>query len=383
MPQPLSHPDLRRRNLSLLLGTLLRSGDTTRKQIEQDSGLSKATVSRLVDELIELGLVERAPATNEPQGRGRRPDSLSVPVGLGQVIGITFGVRRTVVLATDLACRGFYHEAVPTPQWESAEQAIAWLCERVAEARRHSDAPLRCVAIAVPARVVDGEIVHPPLSMSVLESHALAAELSEALDTEVVLDSDANMALSGLIAEGVIGEHEAPFLLNMGTVLTVASRRADGSTVRGHTDSFGNFSLIPFHWETGDSTLGSMLSTHGLEQYCERLGYELEQLPDLWERPEPRTEPVRRAFTEAVLNALRIVCITADPPLVLLVGRLMPLVDLVLPQVLERLGAEISELPRVLSLPLFGTSHSPAHGAVHIALDRVHAQLREQLLRGE
>src|SRR5690606_22253750 len=118
---------------------------------------------------------------------------------------------------------------VPTPQWESAEQAISWLCERVAEARRHSDAPLRCVAIAVPAHVVDGEIVHPPLSMSVLESHALAAELSEALDTEVVLDSDANMALSGLIAEGVIGEHEAPFLLNMGTVLTVASRRADGS----------------------------------------------------------------------------------------------------------------------------------------------------------
>lgn len=382
MPQPLSNPDLRRRNLSLLLDTLLRSGEATRKQIEIDSGLSKATVSRLVDELIDQGLVESGPTKGDMQGRGRRPDSLAIPASLGQVVGISFGVRRTVVRANDLANRDLFQGTEATPQLSSAAEAIAWLCERITEARSHSDAPLRCIAIAVPARVVDGEVVHPPLWMSILESHPIAAALSEIFNTEVVLDSDANMALAGLIAQEIVPATESQLLLNMGTVLTVAWRRRDGSFAQGRSDAFGNFSLVPFHWEGDDSTLGAMLSTYGLERFCEQTGVPLSGLPDLWEQPDTSNESARLAFVEALINTLRIICITLDPPTLLLVGRLMPLVESVMPEVTARLGAEISELPKILSLPLFGTSHSPAHGAVHIALTQVQTRLRDQLLLG-
>lgn len=380
MPQPLSNPDLRRRNLSLLLETLLRSGEATRKQIEIDSGLSKATVSRLVDELIDQGLVESGPTKGDMQGRGRRPDSLAIPASLGQVVGISFGVRRTVVRANDLANRDLFQGTEATPQLSSAAEAIAWLSSRISEARSQSDAPLRCIAIAVPARVVDGEIVHPPLWMSILESHSIATELSRVFDTEVIIDSDANMALAGLIAQEIVPAAESQLLLNMGTVLTVAWRRRDGSFAQGRSDAFGNFSLVPFHSAGGDSTLGAMLSTYGLERFCEQTGVPIDGLPDLWEQPDASNESARLAFIEALVNTLRIICITVDPPTLLLVGRLMPLVESVMPEVIARLGAEISELPRILSLPLFGTSHSPAHGAVHIALGHVQTRLRDQLL---
>lgn len=380
MPQPLSNPDLRRRNLSLLLDTLLRSGDATRKQIEQESGLSKATVSRLVDELIDQGLIESGPTRGEMQGRGRRPDSIAIPAHLGQVIGISFGVRRTVVRANDLAGRDLFQGTEATPQLAHADEAINWLCERIYEARSRSEAPLRCIAIAVPARVVDGEIVHPPLWMSILESHSIATALSRVFKTEVLIDSDANMALAGLIAQETVPASESQLLLNMGTVMTVAWRRRDGSFAEGRSDAFGNFSLVPFHSTAGDSTLGAMLSTHGLEQFCTQTGVPLAALPDLWERPDDSTQLARTAFTEALISTLRIICVTLDPPTLLLVGRLMPLVELVLPNVIARLSEEISELPKILSLPLFGTSHSPAHGAVHIALGRVQAELRNQLL---
>lgn len=382
MPQPLSNPDLRRRNLVLLLETLLQSGDSTRKRAEQLSGLSKATVSRLVDELIDLGLVESTPATDEALGRGRRPDYLSVPARLGQVIGISFGVRRTVVRANDLANRSLFHMTEATPEFASAKDVIAWLSEQIAAAQSHSTAPLRSIVIAVPARVVDGEISHPPLWMSVLESQPITARLTEIFRVRVALESDANMALAGLVAQGTAPQNEGQLLLNMGTVLTVACRRSDGSFVLGRSDAYGDFSLLPYHSAAGNSTLGAMLSTYGLERYCAQLGLGLSTLPELWEQDVRAHDIARTAFADALAQALRVLCVTIDPPLLLLVGRLTPLVERVLPEVIARLEREFSGLPTILSLPLFGTSYSPAHGAVHTALGHARAQLHDQLLRG-
>lgn len=384
-------PSERSRNLACVFGAALRLGTVTRSELITATGLSKATVARMVDELTSLDLLTATPQAGEPQGRGRRPAALAVSGNLGQVIGVSFGVRRVVVLSTDLAGHELFHKTHDTPAWETLPEAVSWLESIIAQARdRSGTAPLRRVVVAVPARIVNGaEISHPPLSMSPLEGAAFAAALAHRLDTEVALDSDANTALTGLLAEGLIPEAESSVLLNMGTALTVSQRRVDGSTAQGRSSAFGDLSLIPFHTPAGDSTLGDLLSRHGLERYCVQRGVPPEELSRLLAAPDPSAAPaspemstIQAVFLEAVLMALRIIVVTIDPQLVILAGRLFPLVERILPELLRRVAEELDDPPRIQSAALHGTTHSTAHGAARIALTHVQRALCEQVGSG-
>lgn len=62
--------DVRRRNLSLILQQLGQSGQTTRARLAEDTGLTKASVSSLVADLVSAGLVMEV-GLNRAAERGR------------------------------------------------------------------------------------------------------------------------------------------------------------------------------------------------------------------------------------------------------------------------------------------------------------------------
>ncbi|MER6303801.1 helix-turn-helix domain-containing protein, partial [Kitasatospora sp. NPDC001539] len=89
---PASQQDMRRQNLSLVLGAVAGHGPLSRADVAGRVGLTRAAVSSLVDELIGRGALTEAPAT--ASGRVGRPGrALTVndrgPAGLGLEIGIT------------------------------------------------------------------------------------------------------------------------------------------------------------------------------------------------------------------------------------------------------------------------------------------------------
>ncbi|MFI9330934.1 ROK family protein, partial [Kitasatospora sp. NPDC052868] len=93
---PASQQDMRRRNLSVVLGAVAAHGSLSRPLSRADVagrvGLTRAAVSSLVDELIGRGAL--AEAEIPPDGRVGRPGrALSVidegPAGLGLEIGVT------------------------------------------------------------------------------------------------------------------------------------------------------------------------------------------------------------------------------------------------------------------------------------------------------
>jgi len=92
---------VRRANLALVLGSLRESGARSRARLAGDLGLNKATVSSLVGELMERGLVREG---RPERGAVGRPGTIVELNGSGAFgIGAEINVNHVTTLAVDLA----------------------------------------------------------------------------------------------------------------------------------------------------------------------------------------------------------------------------------------------------------------------------------------
>ena len=98
---PARQPSLREHNLALVLGEVVATGELSRARIAAATGLTKATVSTLVDALVSGGLLhELGPAA--AVGAGRPGSSLALaagPVGIGLEINVDYLATCTVDLS--------------------------------------------------------------------------------------------------------------------------------------------------------------------------------------------------------------------------------------------------------------------------------------------
>ncbi|GAA2130074.1 ROK family protein [Nocardioides bigeumensis] len=92
---------VRRNNLSLLLRSLRDAGPRSRARLAADLGLNKATVSSLVGELMERGLVRDGQAERGAVGRPGTSVELAGSGAYG--IGAEINVHHVTTLAVDLA----------------------------------------------------------------------------------------------------------------------------------------------------------------------------------------------------------------------------------------------------------------------------------------
>ncbi len=96
------HVSLRRNNLSVVLRHVREAGSRSRARIAADTGLNKATVSSLVAELVERGLLREGQAESEPV-RSAAPDNSSSSTARGVCgVGAEINVDYLAVTALDL-----------------------------------------------------------------------------------------------------------------------------------------------------------------------------------------------------------------------------------------------------------------------------------------
>ena len=372
----ISNPTSRDYNKASVLDVVLSRAPLTRNELIELTGLSKATVSRAVEELRADGFVVDG-GVDEVAGRGRRSTYLDVPGTTGHVIGVSFGAQNTCVLASDLRGRELQHVLVPTVDHERSGDAATWLVELMADASGSAEGPLRQVVVAVPGRVRSGtEIFGPAEAMKTFAGSGLQRALADLVDAPVVLDSDANASLLGILAEDATLGDAA--LFSFSSILNFASC-AEHELVRGRTPAFGDIGVL--FSGVGDEPLDRLLSTSGLLRFARGRGLDLERIEDLWLRPHDAVSrgEVLDAFTTAIVTALSAVAVTLDPESVFVVGRLRPLVDEVLPEVRRRLD---ESLPSVLEVktPTQVLGLSVARGAVHACLRMARDRLRESVL---
>src|SRR5262249_14679765 len=89
-------------NRQIVLNYVRERGPISRAEIAQVTALQRSTISLIVDELKEEGLVEEL--SGESTG-GRPPILLSLRTAEAVAIGVDVGTARTIVASSDLAGR--------------------------------------------------------------------------------------------------------------------------------------------------------------------------------------------------------------------------------------------------------------------------------------
>ncbi|MGW2572912.1 ROK family transcriptional regulator [Streptomyces sp. NPDC001537] len=371
------NPTPRDYNKASVLDVVLSHAPLTRNQLIEFTGLSKATVSRAVEDLRVDGFVMDR-GVDAVAGRGRPSTYLDVPETAGHVVGVGFGAVTTGVLVTDLRGREIGHVIVPTVEHHDVPAAGRWLVDLIAQTSASARGPLRQVVVALPAHVRDGtEVFRPADPMKIFSGRDLQRTVEKLVDAPVTLDSDANASLLQVLTDDASIRNAA--LFSVSSTLSFAACR-DQELARGLTPAFGDIGSLSSGID--DCTLNGLLSTTGLVNLAREHGLDIERVEDLWLTSQDhrgRAE-ILKTFTTAVTTAVSIVAVTLDPESVYFVGRLRPLVDEVLPEVRKRLAQNLPAVPRITTVSqVLGLS--VARGAVHACLAMTHNRLRHALLK--
>ncbi|MCI7457234.1 ROK family transcriptional regulator [Actinomyces urogenitalis] len=146
MPEALRHREMREHNQVLILGLIQRCAPVTRPELGRRSGLTKASITRIVQELVSQDLVSEVPAQGAGNG-GRPATGLRMRAGALASVGVELRIDRCAVVLRDLS-------GVELGRWEERmvpgadpEQVLAEVGRQVRELRR--DRPHEVVGVGV------------------------------------------------------------------------------------------------------------------------------------------------------------------------------------------------------------------------------------------
>ena len=148
-PQKATHEQLRRHNRQMLLRAIYLGLSESRASLAQVTGLTKPTVSNLVAELIEEGLVSERGHGRASESGGKRPRLIEFQAGARQVIGVAVDHFSVAGVLTDLAGEVVAQHRVELDPKRPLE-LIAGVIDGL---RAQLDAPLLCIGVGLPGEV--------------------------------------------------------------------------------------------------------------------------------------------------------------------------------------------------------------------------------------
>ena len=124
--------NVRASNMSTVLRNILASpGEVTRAGLSQRTGMTRATISRLVDDLVSAGLV-RELEPGDGGGRGRPANRLTPAEGSAVALGVEVDVASLDVTLVDIAGRELGHRRIERDFADSAPEETMALAAREA-----------------------------------------------------------------------------------------------------------------------------------------------------------------------------------------------------------------------------------------------------------
>lgn len=363
--------DTRELNRMAVLTELMRIRPASRKQVAEASGISAATVTRAVDQLITRGLVfEVAHLVSEQ--RGRRAVLLDVVSDRTYVVGVDLGASNTRLLLADLIGTPIAEREITTPAEGNTADLVSWLS---AEIRSIADAywtRVESIYVGLPGAVGrDGTTVSNAPNLPQVEQSGFLEKLRIELNVPVAADNDANLALLGEQHFGAARHSPTAVMLTIGAGLG-AGLAIDGKILRGTHGVIGEFGQLP----AGPlgTRLELMVTGPGILRLAAEAGLHLESPAELF-APDA-SAPVRtlRAhFDQAMIIVLTAATVSCEPEVIVLGGGIAKSLVDDLPRYESVLEHHLGTTPTLIGSAL--GDFAGATGAVVAALHEVYREL--------
>jgi N-acetylglucosamine repressor len=225
-------------NKQIVLNYVRDRSPISRAEIARETALQRSTVSAIVDELQEAGLIEEI-GTGDSTG-GRKPTLLKLKTGIPVAVGVDVTPQKTTVAIADLAGSVIEKDTFPTSADMSfmTEQII----ERVsAVVAKYPDAKLE-VGISVPG-IADqtlGKVLYIPYFN--WHDWNISAQITEKTGLLATIENDANAIA---LAELWFGHERVRKISNFVTVLVAEGIGTgvifEGQIYRGEKGAAGEF----------------------------------------------------------------------------------------------------------------------------------------------
>lgn len=229
-------PGVRDVNTWTLLDLLRRDGDTTRTELLARSGLSKATVSGIIADLVERGVVHEV--GKEQQGRGRSRVLLRFNPTARTVIGANIDDAQCTLVAADLDGSPQSRTSRELRSVDPAEVVDA-IADAVGDLRELAESPIVGLGVGAP-----GQVDRSGRRIDMAVSHdwrdvALADLLEQRTGLSVTMANRAKVAALGQAgADGQNRPHDLIYVfLGSGVVAGIV---IDGQLCQGRDGAAGD-----------------------------------------------------------------------------------------------------------------------------------------------
>lgn len=202
---------LRQDSRSRVLDIIRSTNPTSRIELVRETGLTPASISHLVRDLLAEGLVREVGQAESTGGKPRtllrlNPDAMTA-------IGIQLGAASVGIVAVNLAGNVIGRQVLRGSQDPDPKVIVAFVAEAVAELIENlalERATIAGIGVAMPGPLgKPGGILRNVAYLENLSGIAVGDELEAAIGLPVVVDNDATAAAVGEYWLGTTGSHAA------------------------------------------------------------------------------------------------------------------------------------------------------------------------------
>lgn len=362
--------DTRQLNRDTVLSALFASRPASRKVIAERSGISPATVTRAVEQLLAEGIVAE---TSEiiSESRGRRAVELDIVADRHYAVGVDFGATNTRILVVDLLGRAIAQRAVPTPGHDDPDRLIAWLADEVRATAGEVWERVDTVCLGMPGAVGRQRTVSNAPNLPQVETPGFLDDVEAAVGRPMGFDNDANYALLGELHYGAATDSPNAAMLTIGFGLG-AGLAIDGRILQGERGLIGEFGQLPIG--PLGARLEHMVTGSGIMRRAAEAGVDLTEPAALFAADAPPALlGLRAQFDQALTIVLAAVTVASDPQKIVLGGGIAASLAPAIDRYRIALEQSLRVSPAIVTAQL--GDYSGAVGAAVAALHQVYTRL--------
>jgi glucokinase len=362
-PKTIAQTEMRNINRSAVLEYLRLVKTTSRTEIADQLNISLPSIARIIEQLIESGLVRSTGRKEQNRGRGR--DLLELNIEENIVIGIDLGGSHISGALVNLG-GGILHEfrdSIIGGNGEENYQKLAGFLKMTITQAEKQKSRILGIAIGVPG-ILDSQTGMVKLAPGLAwKDYPLLQQLEQITDLPVILENDVNLATLGEHWFGAGRGVRDLVMVAIGTGIG-AGIILDGKLHRGYSEASGEIGYIL----PGVQFLNNQYPGFGaLESVASGKGI-AEQAVKKWssfhgtqKMPEMEAADVFQAAREGQIWAAQVVAETVDylslalanvivcldPELVILGGGIASSANMLIEPIQKRLAGVIPRLPRI------------------------------------